>query len=357
MGGIWRGWGRYNEIALEKNFRYFQRSLQALGIAPDRANYFFASGDRQPTVRYLDPKTGAEQFKSAEIPHVQGGSTRANLSQWFQDRRPSDGEIFFYFTGHGARNRANAEASGLWLWPDDSFSVRAFTSLLDRLPPSQRFVTVMSQCYSGAFANLIYEQAEAGGKVAAGDRCGFFATLATLPSVGCTPEVNEADYQDYSSSFFAGLTGRNRIGQPVVSADYNQDGRVSYQEAHTFAKIDADTPDIPLSTREAWLYRQTSVVERWQLLRRPMAAHLATATPDRQAVVRRLSQQLGMGLDRPFLQRARSLSRPEDQARRERLRRELVAIAVEHRLRTGNAPEALTLLQRLERCENSSWRS
>jgi hypothetical protein len=144
--GVFGGGGApdYNEIALEKNFRYFQRSLQTLGIAPDRAAYFFASGDRRPTVRYLDPTTGEEKFKPAEIPHVQGGSTRANLVRWFEGLTPAHGHTFFYFTGHGARNRSNAEASGLWLWPDDRFSVQEFTRLLDRLPPSQRFVAVMS---------------------------------------------------------------------------------------------------------------------------------------------------------------------------------------------------------------------
>ncbi|NJN20892.1 MAG: hypothetical protein HC812_06460 [Leptolyngbya sp. RL_3_1] len=95
---------------------------------------------------------------------------------------------------------------------------------------------MMAQCFSGAFANLIYEGGDPEGPVALQTRCGFFATVETRPSVGCTPLVNEADYEDYSSSFFAGLSGRDRVGNPAPSADYDQDGQVTYAEAHAFTK-------------------------------------------------------------------------------------------------------------------------
>jgi hypothetical protein len=76
--------------------------------------------------------------------------------------------------------------------------------------------------------------------------------------VGCTPAVNEADYRDYSSSFFAGLSGRDRTGKPVPSADYDGDGKVSYAEAHAFAKVDEYTTDLPISTSETWLQLRSS---------------------------------------------------------------------------------------------------
>ena len=52
-----------------------------------------------------------------------------------------------------------------------------------------------------------------------------------MMAAGCTPEINEAEYQDFSSHFFAALTGRDRVGRAVTGADYNQDRRVSMDEA------------------------------------------------------------------------------------------------------------------------------
>ena len=56
----------YNEIALEKNVHYFQRTLDHQGWDTAIATLFFANGnDGQATVRYIDP-FGRERFKVPE---------------------------------------------------------------------------------------------------------------------------------------------------------------------------------------------------------------------------------------------------------------------------------------------------
>lgn len=193
----------YNEIALEKNVLYFQRSLTELGFSPELAHLFFASGNfGEPTVRYLD-ENGDEQFKAAEIPNLDGGATLDNTYSWFQALAQADKPCpaFFYFTGHGEYNEENEDNNGLILWEEASVSVSEMAGWMDALPADQPFVTMMAQCYSGSFANLIYENGDPEQPVALHTRCGFFATVASRPSVGCTPAVNEADYKDYSSSF------------------------------------------------------------------------------------------------------------------------------------------------------------
>jgi hypothetical protein len=117
------------------------------------------------------------------------------------------------------------------------------------------------------------------------DRCGFFATVKERPSVGCTPEVNEADYRDYSSSFFAGLSGISRTGQRVDSADYDQDDRISFREAHAFAKIDEKASDIPVSTVEVWLQENLSNRDRAIPLSRPIGAASSRAVSGPKAGV------------------------------------------------------------------------
>ncbi|MEO1351186.1 MAG: Caspase domain-containing protein, partial [Cyanobacteria bacterium J06635_15] len=112
MGG--GGDPSYNEIALEKNVLYFQRTLSVLGFDPASASLFFANGnDGQATVRYLN-HWGRERFKPPEIPGLEGASTRRNLSQWVANQS-TDCPTFFYFTGHGSLNRRNADDNALLL--------------------------------------------------------------------------------------------------------------------------------------------------------------------------------------------------------------------------------------------------
>lgn len=52
-----------NEIAIEKNVLYFQRTLEKMGYNPLTATKFFANGnDGQATVRYID-ELGKQRFK------------------------------------------------------------------------------------------------------------------------------------------------------------------------------------------------------------------------------------------------------------------------------------------------------
>ena len=79
MGG--GGEPAHNEIALEKNALYFQRTLRLFGVDPATATLYFANGnDGQETVRYLD-EDSIEQFKAPEIPHLKGPSTRGSFQE------------------------------------------------------------------------------------------------------------------------------------------------------------------------------------------------------------------------------------------------------------------------------------
>lgn len=344
----------YNEIALEKNVLYFQRTLEALGFDPAAASTYFANGtDGQATVRYLNGTK--EQFKPPEIPHLAGASTLSNFQTWMQQAGSS---VFFYFTGHGHRNPADLNNNAMILWGEDLLSVQQFTTALDQLPASTPVVTMMSQCYSGSFANLIYEGGNPQNPVTLRTRCGFFATVKTRTSVGCTAEVNEADYRDYSSSFFAGLSGRDRTGKAVASADYDQDGRVSYAEAHAFAKVDEQSTDLPVSTLEVWLQEQAGSAQQ-QILSQPMTSLLATARPEQKYVVETLTQQLDLDARQPYRNNVAALSAPpsaNDQAYLVRLGMELVNIGMEQKLRQQGDSSKIAAIERLINCEAGSWK-
>jgi hypothetical protein len=352
----------YNEIALEKNVLYFQRTLAFLGLDTAETSLFFANGnDGRATIRYLDDQ-GRERFKVPEIENLTGAATQANVNRWLQDypQTPAgqaDCPAFFYFTGHGALNRRDPNNNALILWEENFLSVQSLAQQLDQWPSDVPFVTMMAQCYAGSFANLIYEKGDPTQPVALQTRCGFFATVKTRPSVGCTPLVNEADYRDYSSSFFAGLSGRDRIGNPAPSADYNRDGAVSYAEAHAFAKVDGETPDWPISTSEAWLQEYASNSQVQVILATPITAWVALARPEQRHVVTQLAGELGYNPRLSFQQndsRSPGRNNPRDEvqsAYRMRLRMELVNIAMEHVIRTEGDTEAIAIVDKLLACE------
>ena len=347
----------YNEIALEKNILYFQRTLRAMGYNPEKiASTFFANGnDGQTTVRYIDNQ-GRQQFKVPEIPNLNGAATLPNVNSYFQQTaQQNSNPLFFYFTGHGGKNNQDLNNNSLYLWNEQQLSVKQLAQMLDRMPPKTPVVAMMAQCFSGSFANFIYEGGDPKLPVALQTRCGFFATIKTLPSVGCTPEVNEADYRDYSSSFFAGLSGRDRTGKAVTSADYNRDGRVSYAEAHAFAKVDEQSIDLPISTSEAWI--QSKSKQQQVILNQPITHLLKTARPEQIYVVTSLLKLFGLDGQKSFMKNllSASIKTDEQQAYLTRLRMELIDIGSEKQLRALGNQKDIATLDRLVKCESSSW--
>jgi len=352
----------YNEIALEKNVLYFQRTLQAMGLDPAAAQIYFANGnDGRATVRYIDEQ-GQMQFKVPDIPNLIGASTLHNVQQWATElgAQESQHPVFFYFTGHGLRNEQNLNNNYMALWGDQMVSVQQLARVFDTLPSESPLVAMMAQCYSGSFANLMYEGGDPVKGMARQNRCGFFATIRSLPSVGCTPEVNEADYEDYSSSFFAGLSGINRVGERVPSADYDQNGKVTYREAHAFAKVDEEATDLPVSTSEVWLQEQAAIATQDEILDQPVTTLLITARPEQRYVVESLAEQMGFDMSQSY-----TANRDQIQSTRalgdipltymERIRMELINIGMEARIRASGDGEAIATLDRLLSCENSSW--
>lgn len=346
---------RSNEIALEKNVLYFQRTLESFGYNRDSATVFFANGnDGQATIRYID-RQDRQQFKVPEIPHLQGAASWQNIQQWFRQMamKRSKQPLFFYFTGHGEPER-------LLLWDYQELTVEQLSSHLDPLPIDTPVVMMMAQCFSGSFADFIYKNGDPSQPLALHTRCGFFATVESRPSVGCTPMVNEADYEDYSSSFFAGLSGISRTGESVASADYNRDGRVSYREAHGFAKVDEETMDWPISTSESWLQNQASEADVELISQRPIASFLSTARPEQRYVLESLTAKVNFDPEKSFQRNYATLS--ESQLENDvfsayvaRLIMELVNIGMEETIRDRGDRAAIADLDRLLKCESGSW--
>ncbi|MGC1273408.1 MAG: hypothetical protein WBC44_06840 [Planctomycetaceae bacterium] len=264
-----------NQVSLEKNVRFFSRALEELLPDAKHTILFADGGDPHRDVQYTDPDAPlprvyellarvlnqtdhlVERYRNHELPHVDGAASRENIRDWFDhaaETLEGDDRVILYVTAHGGRaaDRKRPRNTTLYLW-NDEITVDDLSRELDKLPESVPVVVVMVQCYSGGFADLIFNDADVKDRPTAHNRSGFYATTHTRVAAGCTPDIDEADYHEYSSSFWAAILGETRTGEPVEPADYDGDGAVSFAEAHAYVLLTSDTIDIPVTTSDALL--------------------------------------------------------------------------------------------------------
>ncbi|KAA5539628.1 hypothetical protein FYK55_23660 [Roseiconus nitratireducens] len=311
-----------NQASLEKNTLLFQRLLSERGESCD---IFFADGqDEAADLQVIDRQTVplanrlmAEFFGSDDelglfyrnhlIPNVRGSASPKNLQQWFDSHgktmQPGD-RLLIYVTAHGnpSSDRRRPHETSIALWDRESIKMTEFVAMLDQLPQDIDVIAVMVQCYTGGFARSIFTGGDPDKGLSPQRRIGFFATVHDRPAAGCTPEVDETNYVEYSTYFWAALSGTDRSGQPIERPDYDGDGKTSFAEAHAYTILSADTIDLPLRSSDEFL----AVNSRFgrgesDLLtdEEPYEVVLEIADPIAKALLEGLSRQLDLdGPDR-----------------------------------------------------------
>jgi hypothetical protein len=331
-----------NQVSLEKNVLFFERVLTDAGQKDAEHTILFADGDNpHRDLQYIDPDAPLpraydllarvfnetdhldERYRDHVVPNAAGATTPENLRNWFKTVAPklTQGDrVILYATAHGGSSgdKKRPRNTTLYLWDREEITVEEFTEELDRLPPEVPVVAVMVQCHSGGFADLIFDDGNEEKGLAGHDRCGFFATIPSRSAAGCTPDIEEADYREYSSEFWAAILGRTRAGESVEPADYDGDGAVSFAEAHAYVLVHSDTIDIPVKTTDVFLRAYASEQPKRPpvLASRddekgedisvtalrpvepltadsPIEALLAAADPAEQIVITGLSERLG----------------------------------------------------------------
>jgi hypothetical protein len=206
-------------------------------------------------------------FRQKRVPDVEG-STQAEvlipaLKQGLAKIQPNNRALIIY-NGHGLEDSKDAAGNTFRLWHDTRFTARQFGKVLDSVNPKVPVRFVLTQCYAGGFERAIHPQARDELALAAGQRCGFFAVSKDKEAEGCSPSINVGDYRDYTTYFFAALTGHTRLGKPIKGQpDLNHDGTVTPYEAHLYALAYAQNADIPQSTSELFLDRWQPWYFRW----------------------------------------------------------------------------------------------
>src|SRR2546421_3383277 len=314
-----------NQVSLEKNILFFQQLLRDSEGPDVRPDVFFADGlagtrdvqfvsaekprrVNQLLAQIFTPDNDTfYAYRPHQIPNVRGPSNRRALTNWFNNDGARLGEgdrLFIYFTGHGGPGRPERNST-MAMWEDRSLNVADFSSMLDRLSPKVQVVLLMVQCHAGGFADVIFRDGRPGARLTSARRCGFFATAFDRRAAGCTADVDEEDYHDYSTTFLAAMAGKTRTGQRVAPPDYNGDGRVSLAEAHAYVLLHSDTIDLPVTTSDV-LLRQFSRENGTDLMRSdgPYEELIQHASASQRAVLEGLSDQLELkGNSRTFAAR------------------------------------------------------
>lgn len=284
----------YNQVAIESNVRYVRHLLP--GGA--RVRTLFADGNpRSRIVLYSDPQ-GHDRYRATVLTHVDGASRLGSFRQAFQSlARAGSGPMLLYFTGHGSPGETSYDNNDYDLWGGGGLSVAHLAGALRTLPARTPVTVVMVQCFSGAFGSLLFQNGDPGGPPINLNLCGFFASVPNREAAGCTSEVNEADYHDFTSYFFAALSGTSRLGKTVSGADFNHDGRVGMNEAFAYALIHDVSIDTPVCTSDVFLRRYVTGAADRAVLQASYADTQAWASPAQRAALDGLSQQLNLAGD------------------------------------------------------------
>jgi len=160
-------------------------------------------------------------------------ATKEALARWMSthnaDLRSGD-TLLVYVTDHGAKNSKDLDNNRIVLW-GEQWSVEEFRRFLSAVPTGVRIVTVMSQCFSGSFANIAFEAGGNGG--IEGNTCGFFSSSAARQAYGCYPENLGKDNVGHSFRFLEALEA---TGNTVL--------------AHERTLVADRTPDVPNRTSD-----------------------------------------------------------------------------------------------------------
>lgn len=313
-----------NQVSLEKNVLFYQELLAERKPAA-RHDIYFADGNAPGRdLQYADPASPAPKanrlmaeifgsdrdlgldYRSSAIPNARGASSRANIARWFGEVGPklkAGDRLILYVTAHGGKSgdKKRPHNTKLYLWNRESIEVDELAKHLDGLDPGVQVVAVMVQCYSGGFAHMIFQGGDSDEGLSDQSRCGFFATVHNRPAAGCTPDIDEADYHEYSSYFWAAILGRTRTGTQIEPPDYDKDGQISFDEAHGYVMLASSTIDIPVKTSDAFLreYSQLEADGHSGLvsIEQPFGELLALASPTERAVLSGLTQELKLAGD------------------------------------------------------------
>lgn len=253
-------------------------TVQVLGEARDLDPVAVALGD------LFSPRGGRQlRYRPTRLEGAEPATADTVLAALDHALAGGPDPLLVYLGGHGNIGE-EPRLNTVSLWEQSEISVADVAQHLDRSPRPVRLV--VTTCFSGGFAELVFHEADAAQGATSSDRCGFFAAPWDLEATGCDPNPDRAEQQGYGLHFLHALRGQDRTGAALPSSDvdFDGDGSVSLLEAHTRVRISSSAADVPTSTTERWLRHAAP----------PSGPERAVALPEEDAVIETLSAALGL---------------------------------------------------------------
>jgi len=245
---------RSSQVQIESNTQWARDSLDSLGVSS--IVYFTDGDDDHSDVNYLAPD---EEYSSpfealsrvygyhvadrlryrshtlADVKHsASADAVTQNLSQHLSETQQ---DTFLVFNGHGSASPHAPHQVGMKLWNNSSIQADELHKVLSIAKKPVRFTSESA-----------YQLSE-----------------------GCSASVDTSEYRDYTTYFFAALSGYDRYGEILpVETDMDKDGAVSLREAHLYSIENAVSTDIAHSSSEHYLERWEPWYLKWLPARRAL---------------------------------------------------------------------------------------
>lgn len=274
-----------SEGQIELNVRWVQQVLEESGI---EVTTWFTDGsaagadvvsrapkDESTTLEPLsrifgDRDLDVLRYREHEVPKVAGGTDASTLIPTLVERLSTDTDpLLLIYNGHGGPSPDNPAGVTLNLWNNTSVSAEELHSTLRARNAPVRWI--LTQCFSGGFHRLAYEDPNTGLALPETPRCGFTSESAYRLAEGCSASLDIGDYRDYTSFFFAAISGYERNGEIIdKDPDLNGDSITSPREAHLYTLEHAYSSDLSRSTSEDFLDEWQPWYLRWLPLRKQL---------------------------------------------------------------------------------------
>ena len=278
-----------SQVSIERNVIWIDGLTQTPGYA-ERRLLFTAGPEKVKDVieqrrgdaalrRYLPlSRIFGEQydalsvFRANRLDRIDAPATAASVDRQLAETlaalRGGD-SLWFIYNGHGGMESSDPSENTLRLWNDSTLDARRFATLLRARPTNTVVRAFMPQCFSGGFASALALNPESPSADHI-DRlqCGFYSVPANQESEGCTVSVDAGEYRDYSTFFFAALTGRTRQGEPLA-VETADGGPPTLLDAHRWAYVNGHSTDLPFTSSEYFLELWQPWYTRWQSIGTP----------------------------------------------------------------------------------------
>lgn len=176
-------------------------------------------------------------YRSAKTEGAGTASKRALLEALASTAGNPSGTIVFG-VGHGAPETKDERAGIELFGPDDHLSVEDLARSLDQTPRKAPIAFVLGHCHSGAFSAVSFVAANLKAKIAEPARCVLAAVPGERQAAGCSSDADDPDARAYMA---------------MIAEAFAKNPKATLAEAHTYARINDRTIDVPVASSELWM--------------------------------------------------------------------------------------------------------